>query len=343
MDNIKQYIARQGYSCREGLVENFCLSLMVRPFVVLTGMSSTDMTLLPRLVAEAMGATEENGRYKSLKVEYDWMDSSDLFGHLDLWGNFVPGAVLEFLVQARNDPQRPYFLCFDKLILARAEYYLREILQTACCLGAGEDAPELVPAIYYGRDEKALEKYGVVPALKNLYIVATLALDETGFPLNQKFMDQVYTLQVEKEDAARTGEAAPLPCAGYTNAFLQTPLRSIEQWGQYEEKVDGYLALLEQLNKILMQANAYVGYQIRNDIVTYLLNNHRCGFLPESEAIDHLITRKVLVRAQGNARTVTPVLEQLLRLCAGQYPQAEKKLLKMLEQCEKEDYTGYWI
>ena len=152
-----------------------------------------------------------------------------------------------------------------------------------------------------------------------------------------------YTLQVEKEDVARTGEAAPLPCAGYTNAFLQTPLRSIEQWGQYEEQVDSYLALLEQLNKILMQANAYVGYQIRNDIVTYLLNNHRCGFLPESEAIDHLITRKVLVRAQGNARTVVPVLEQLLRLCAGKYPQAEKKLLKMLEQCEKEDYTGYWI
>ena len=343
MKNIKKYIEDRGYGCAPGLTENYCLSLMCRPFVILTGLSHMDMTRLPELVANAMGATCENGRYKCVKVEYDWMDSSDLFGHLDLWGNFVPGAILDFLIRARNDPENPYFLCFDRLILARAEYYLREILQIARCLGAGEAAPELVPAIYYGRDTQALEKYGVIPALKNLYIVGTLALDETGFPLNQKLMDGVYTLQLEKDDVLYPGGEDRAVSAAYANDFLQTPLRSVEQWSAYEEKVDTYLAQLEQMNKILMQANAYVGYQVRNDMVTYLLNNHRVGWLPENAAMDHLITSKVLVRAQGNAKTVTPVLEQLLGYCEGIYPQATKKIHRMLQQCRTEDYTGYWL
>ena len=343
MENIKKYIAGRGYTCREGLAENLCLSLMNRPFTVLTGMSHTDMTLLPELVAGAMGATAENGRYRCLEVEYDWMDSSDLFGHLDLWGNFVPGAILDFLCRARDDEHRPYFLCFDKLILSRAEYYLREILHIAQCLSAGETAPELVPAVYYGRDTGALEKYGVVPALKNLYIVTTLNLDETGFPLDQKFMDKVYTLQIEKDDVIYTGARNAVVPVAYTNDFLQTSLHSVGQWAQYEERVDTYLRELERLNKLLMKANAYVGYQVRNDMVMYLLNNHRTGWLPETAALDHLITRKVLVRAQGNAKTVLPVLQQLKEHCTGKYPQACEKLDRMIQQCQREDYTGYWV
>ena len=74
MKNIKKYIEDRGYGCAPGLTENYCLSLMCRPFVILTGLSHMDMTRLPELVANAMGATCENGRYKCVKVEYDWMD-----------------------------------------------------------------------------------------------------------------------------------------------------------------------------------------------------------------------------------------------------------------------------
>ena len=343
MDKIKNYIAQRGYTCPRGLVENYYLSLMARPFVILTGMSGTDMTKLPALFAEAVGATAENGRYLCLEVEYDWMDSSDLFGHLDLWGKFVPGKILDFLKQAHQDPQHPYFLCFDRLILSRAEYFLREILQVAECLGAGEEAPELVPQIYYGRDEQAKQTYGAIPALNNLYIVCTLALDETGLPLNQKFMDRVYTLQIGEEDVVCDGEDTHPVAECYTNDFFHTPLRRLEQCGQYGDKVQGFIATIEQLNKILMQINAYVGYQVRNDMILYLLNALRTGVLSEEEALDYLITRKVLVRAQGNAKTVVPVLEQLEEYCRGKYPMAQKKIAQMAEKCRLEERTFYWL
>lgn len=343
MENIKKYITDRGYTCVPGLVENYYLSLMSRPFVILTGMSDTDMTLLPELFANALGATRENGRYRYLPVEYDWMDSSDLFGHLDLWGKFVPGAIMDFLVQARDDRSHPYFLCFDKLILSRAEYYLREILNIIDAVQAGQNPGDLVPGVYYGRDAAAAETYGQIPALENLYIVGTLALDETGFPLNQKFMDRVHTLQVEKEDVVFTGPQNSARAVCRTNDFLQSPLQRLEQCGAYSEKITQIIAVIEEMNKILMRGNAYVGYKIRNDIILYMINNCRAGVLDEAAAMDHLITRKILLRAQGNGAAVQPVLEQLGVYCAGRYPQAEKKIAQMLEKCRTEGYTAYWI
>lgn len=343
MEKIKEYISNRGYTCAEGLVENYYLSLLTRPFVILTGISDTDMTRLPELFAGAVGATAENGRYQCLKVEYDWMDTSDLFGHVNLNGEFIPGAIIDFLKRACDDPEHPYFLCLDKLILSRAEYYLREILNIMDMAQAGQEPGDLVPMIYYGRDAAAAEKYGRIPALKNLYITGTLNLDETGFPLNQKFMDRVHTLHVDQVDVAYTGKEAPAQPVCLGNDFLQTPLRRLEQCGSYEEKIGGIIRVIEELNKILIQANAYVGYEIRNGIILYLLNNCRTGVLEDAAALDHEITYKVLLRAQGNANTVQPVLEQLCGYCAGRYPKAEKKIGQMLEKCSTEGYTAYWI
>ncbi|MBQ6840397.1 MAG: hypothetical protein IJO45_06860 [Oscillospiraceae bacterium] len=343
MEQIKAYIAAQGYDCGDALVENYYLSLVSRPFVILAGLSDTDLTLLPELFAGAVGATAENGRYKCLTVEYDWMDSSDLFGHLDLWGKFVPGVILDFLIQAREDPDHPYFLCLDKLILSRAEYYLREILNIIEAGETGMDAGALVPAIYYGRDAGALQKYGQIPRLKNLYIIGTLNLDETSFPLNQKFMDRIHSLQLSKEDIFFTGKKAPAEPKELNNDFLLSPLKQLEHCTGYEKEIERIIGVIEALNKILMQGNAYVGYQIRNDMILYLLNNIRTGVLEDAAALDHMITQKVLIRAQGSARTAMPMLEQLANYCAGRYPKAEKKIAFMMEKCRLEDYTAYWV
>ena len=94
---INNYIASKGFTYEQGLIENFYLSLKSKPFVILAGTSGTGKTRLVKLFAEAVGATPENGRYKMVPVRPDWSDSSDLFGHVDLNGNFVPGAIIDFV------------------------------------------------------------------------------------------------------------------------------------------------------------------------------------------------------------------------------------------------------
>lgn len=108
MELIKEYIASKSFSYDGELIENFYLSLKSKPFVILAGTSGTGKTRLVRLFAEAIGAN-----YKLVSVRPDWSDSSDLFGHVNLKGEFVPGAIIDYIHEAAK-PENiniPYFLC----------------------------------------------------------------------------------------------------------------------------------------------------------------------------------------------------------------------------------------
>lgn len=336
---IKDYIKEKGCCFADGLIENYYLSLQTKPFAFVLGNSDTDMSCLPRLFAESVGATAENGRYLQLSVRPDWMDSSDLFGWLNLEGTFIPGAIMDFLKRAHDDQQNPYFLCLDKVIVSRAEYYLRDILNALDTRGQEKPLP-YVPLIYYGRDEKAIAHYGEIPLLNNLYIVATVNLDETSLPLNQKLLDRVHTLRVDKEDLKGSAQKT-LPAVEIPADFLQTRYYSLEQ-SPYD--LDAYFQIFKEINTILMEATSYVGFQIRNEGILYLLHNRDSGILSEQDAMDHVICQKVLPRVQGSKKMIGPMLEKLhAYLQENGYRKSAEKTAKMLVQSETEDYISYWM
>lgn len=128
IEGIFEYINSKGFVYDEKLLKNFYLSLKSKPFVLLAGTSGTGKTRLVRLFAEAIGAYG-SGRYKQIAVKPDWSDSMDLFGHINLDNKFVPGAIIEFIKKAADDPDKPpYILCLDEMNLARVEYYFSDFL-----------------------------------------------------------------------------------------------------------------------------------------------------------------------------------------------------------------------
>jgi len=296
------------------MLRNLYVSLRALPFVMIAGRGDRDLAEPARELARLYTATAENGRYLELSVPTDWMDSSDLFGILDLEGNFRPGAIIDFLKKAQKDPENPYFLCLDGILLSRAEYYLREVVASA------RNKTALVPTVYYGRDRAALEKYGEIPALSNLFIIGTTNLDMASLPMNQKLLDQVYTVYWQET----LGTLAPRPLTRLCESL---------------ETAEGYFPLFAQLNTALTKANAYMGYQLRNDAVQYLLHN---DVMEEGEAIDNMICQKVLTRLQGSPKTILPALESLETLVAGKYPKAEKAVKRMTETCKATGFASYW-
>lgn len=313
------------------LAEQMYLNLKCKPFTLILGNSRVDMTVLPRALAESHGATAGNGRYLQLRVRPDWMDSSDLIGWLNLEGTFIPGAVVDFFKAAHDDPEHEYFLCLDQIILSRAEYYLRDLL-TAVELRGEADCKPYVPKAYFGRDEAAMAKYGVIPPLKNLFIVGTVNLDETSLPLNQRFLDRVHTMTV-----TNTPENIKIP-----QGDLSTLYYRLDQWHD-GAVLDGYIAEFEKVNKILMQATAYLGFQIRNQGILYLLHNRAVGLLPEKAAMDHVLSQKVLPRIQGAAKLVGPMLAAFLNYCRENgYEETGDKAEEMLRCCEEKGYCSCW-
>ena len=373
---IKKYIAAKGFSYEDGLIENFYLSLKSKPFVILAGTSGTGKTRLVKLFAEAVGATTGNGRYKMVSVRPDWSDSSDLFGHEDLNGKFIPGAIIDFVKQAEIDSNRPYFLCLDEMNLARVEYYLSDILsviETRDFVGGTIQSDPLVSDTYYGSDTSAAGRYGTVRLPENLYIIGTVNMDETTFPFSRKVLDRANTIEFSYVDLMPNLDELPreMPQAmNLNNAFLKTEYLLLGQCAAESETGNRYCLELQKGNRILQKASAHVGYRVRDEIVFYLLDNKKYDLLAENEAMDNELMQKILPRIQGSNASVKAMLCELFKFCAGDYDgyqvqsdnisdkmrkalndagrkikyrHSAEKIELMTRRFEEDGFTSYWL
>ena len=375
INNIKNYIAAKGFNYNDGLIENFYLSLKAKPFVILAGTSGTGKTRLVKLFAEAVGATEVNGRYKMVSVRPDWSDSSDLFGYVDLNGRFIPGAIIDFIKQAEIDSKNPYFLCLDEMNLARVEYYLSDILsviETRDFIDGKIVSAPLVSESYYGADKNAAGKYGVVRLPENLYLIGTVNMDETTFPFSRKVLDRANTIEFSYVDLRPiiNENNESYSALNLDNKFLKTEYLLLNECCDSFDDIQLYCAELQSINKILQQANANIGYRVRDELIFYLVNNKKYGLLAENEAFDNGLMQKILPRIQGSSNAVKSMLSDLFKHCAGdfsgyneqtdnlskrmhavlkesgrkiKYRKSAEKIELMTRRLEEDGFTSYWL
>lgn len=369
MKPIKDYIAAKGFSYDGRLIENFYLSLKTKPFVILAGTSGTGKTRLVKLFAKAIGA-----EYKLVPVRPDWSDSSDLFGHVDLNGKFVPGAVIDFIKSAQDHPGKPYILCLDEMNLARVEYYLSDVLsiiETRNWNDSTITSDPLIDLDKYGPDEDAKAKYGKICFPQNLYIVGTVNMDETTFPFSKKVLDRANTIEFNFVDLRPSFDAiTDMPDKlQLPNSFLQSEYLLLAQCNKDVAFVSQICNELQQINEILQKANAHIGYRVRDEIVFYLLNNKNEGeLLSRNEAMDNAIMQKILPRIQGSSTSIHDMLCELFKICGGdhnqrsgdsdadkmwkvvsdksancKYPNSAKKLQMMVRRFEEDGFTSFWL
>lgn len=367
IEEIKTYIAAKGFNYGGNLIENFFLSMKAKTFVILAGTSGTGKTKLVELFAEAIGATSEkgNGRYLLVPVRPDWSDSTDLLGHMNLNGEFVPGAIADFVYQANHDLNKPYFLCLDEMNLARVEYYLSDILSIIETRKVREDGRigslPLFTSNTFQSDTKivgtemlAKDKYENIYLSENLYIIGTVNMDETTFPFSKKVLDRANTIEFSKVDTlvpdfdaifqAQGNVTSSL--VGINNDFLKAKYTKIEECSDMKDTVIADCKELQALNVILEKAEAHVGYRVRDEIEFYLLYSREDGgIIPLNEAFDNEIMQKILPRIQGSGMEVLKLIESLITFCDGKYPKSKAKLEAMKARCGEygEGYTSYWL
>lgn len=369
VNTIKAYIADAGFNYADGMIENFYLSLRSKPFVILAGTSGTGKTRLVKLFAEAI-----NAEYKMVPVRPDWSDSTDLFGHVDLNGEFVKGAVLEFVSEAQKHPQKPYILCLDEMNLARVEYYFSDflsVIETRDFNDGAITSAALISDEAYGTDDDARSTYGRIIFPENLYVVGTVNMDETTFPFSKKVLDRANTIEFSEVDlrpdfSVFDGENAEKLRLG--NDFLKTKYLLLKDCQENPELVMEVCNFLQDMNRTLKQANLHVGYRVRDEIVFYMMNNQETGLLPYDEALDNEIMQKILPRIQGSAISIKEMLCELFKEVTGdhsglqmdsnntaaemferirngnvKYPRSAEKIAFMVRRYEEDGFTSYWL
>ncbi len=257
--------------------------------------------------------------------------------------------------------------------LARVEYYLSDILsiiETRDLEGDRITSEPLVTASYYGTDQEAAALYGTVRLPENLYIVGTVNMDETTFPFSRKVLDRANTIEFSYVDLmpeqTEKQNIAPLLLQ---NDFLKAEYLFFSQCdNKDQERVDSWCSQLQEINQILQQANAHVGYRVRDEIIFYLLNNHNAGLMDEDAAMDYEILQKILPRIQGSSIAVKLMLCELFQKCAGdyagyqtdtddissemfkilgkktcRYKKSAEKIAFMVRRFEEDGFTSYWL
>ena len=364
MELIKEYIASKGFSYDGKLLENFYLSLKSKPFVILAGTSGTGKTRLVRLFAEAIRAN-----YKLVSVRPDWSDSSDLFGHVNLKGEFVPGAIIDYIHEAAKSENinTPYFLCLDEMNLARVEYYLSDFLSIIETRHR-EDGRVVTDEIIL--DKAASVTYGKVILPENLYVIGTVNMDETTFPFSKKVLDRANTIEFSYVDLvpdfSEALEAAE--SQNCKNDFLKTDYITLMSDTATEDRqfVSDICFELQEINEILQRAQAHIGYRVRDEIVFYMLNNKKAELLDKNLAFDNEIMQKILPRIQGSSASIKDMLCELFKKCAGdytglsqasvseqmqvyvetkdcKYKKSAEKICYMMRRFEEDGFTSYWL
>ena len=368
INRINEYILNAGFNYPGNMVENYYLSLKSKPFVILAGTSGTGKTRLVKLFADAIGA-----EYKLVPVRPDWSDSSDLFGHVSLNGKFVPGAIIDFVKEAQDHPDKPYFLCLDEMNLARVEYYLSDflsVIETRNLENGTITSEPLIGLDKYGEDKDAAEKYGEISYPENLYVVGTVNMDETTFPFSKKVLDRANTIEFSYVDLVPDFNefGGDVEAFELGNDFLKTEYMLLKDCVKDQNYIVTLCTKLQDINEILKKANAHVGYRVRDEIVFYMLNNKCEGgsILPENEALDNAIMQKILPRIQGSSTAVKNMLGKLFVVCAGSYtdkngnsdadkmakvleeknctyPKSAEKIQMMVQRFEEDGFTSYWL
>ncbi len=344
LDGVKSYIAERGFCYEQGMIENLYLCLKAKPLLLLTGIRGSGKTRLVRLFAEAIGAS-----CRMVSVRPDWSDPSDLLGYTDLNRKFIAGPIFSFIRQASLDPIRPYILCLDEMNLARAEYYMSEILsvmETRRVENGEMLVDPIVRETLYGADEEALGAYGTFPLPANLSIVGTVNTDETTFPISGMVLDRANTAELSCVDLLSMPPFSA-PCTSPQSVgddFLKSRYAVLNDCASEDrEYIAQICAKLQRINELLSFHPARIGYRVRDEIVFYLLENRRTELLEESAAFDFQILQRILPKLQGNGESVRASLEALMKFCEGErYERSIRKLRLMMKRYDEDGFTSYW-
>jgi 5-methylcytosine-specific restriction protein B len=371
------YINKSGFSYSVETIKNLYLSLKSKPFVILAGISGTGKSKIAKMFSEAIGATTENGRYKLIPVRPDWSDSTDLLGHLNLDGKFIPGSVTEFLAEANKEENldKPFILCLDEMNLARVEYYFSDflsVIETRSKNSEGRTISEkLLSNSAFGTDKDSMKNYGSIHLSENVYIVGTVNMDETTFPFSKKVLDRANTIEFSDVNLSLGKEISSTEfteAVEVDNSYLKCEyMKFYDCYSDNPENIEKVIMLLDKINIALTVVGAQVAYRVRDEISYYVTYAQKFELLSFDEAMDNAFLQKILPRIQGSSLSLRGVFRELFKIMADssnfednelldqvedymkhsaancRFPKSAQKVEFMLRRFEEDGYTSYWL
>ena len=362
---LEKAMAGEGFVITAGELANFYLALLVSPLVIMTGISGTGKSRLPRLFAKFIGAS-----FTPIPVKPQWDDNSDLFGYTSNLnqGIFVKGEVTGVLEAATLALSKPSFVLLDEMNLAAVEHYFSDFLSVIETRRRSDktiitDAlPIDLPHVSVQEDPYLALRSLHLP--HNVRVVGTANMDETTRNFSPKVLDRAFSIEFNEVDLtafpAETSDSVP------AEAFHQIATRLVDEgnpvtvaegYKEEAELFDDVAGLIEEVRTILEPARLSFGYRPRDAACLYMWHWKKDkleALLPHKTALDYCILQKVLSKIYGQGERLRDALENLERWLQGesvmgleadperQLLRSAEKVKRMRQRLEEEGATTYW-
>ncbi|MEO1075546.1 MAG: AAA family ATPase, partial [Bacteroidota bacterium] len=321
VETVIAKLENRGFEYAPYEVAAFLTALRTKPFVLLAGPTGVGKSALPRLVAEATGAS-----HTLIPVQPDWADDGETMGYVDLAGHFRPGVLLRAAQQAADQPERQHLAVLDEMNVARPEQYLAAVLSRLEARHAGDAGYVTEPLLDV---QGAPEPWASTPFPATLGLIGTVNVDESTIPFSRKVLDRAFVLEFggeplrqwapdESTDVqVRRAEVMPWP----VEMWQPRALRLAELVGLTDEEqalVAHATRSLAEVDAILRPSGFSVGYRTRDEVALFVL--HASEVLDAFRAddgtpidpLDVALVAKVLPRLAGGSQAFAEAVQTLL-------------------------------
>ena len=283
---------------------NFHTAMKIGSLVILSGLSGTGKSKLVKAYAKALQLGKEQLNF--ISVRPFWQDDSDLLGYADTLNSIYragDSGLIDTLIEAENNKDKLYLVCFDEMNLAKVEHYFSQFLSV---LEMDDLENRKIPL--YNEDLSSRfynsEKYpATISVGTNVMFVGTVNLDESTHQFSDKVLDRANLISLRilpftelsnkeynKKENIPTSPISYKEYMNFKNENESKKLNNIELeflWELHQK--------IHEVNK-----NIGIGWRIINQLNQYLCNIPEQNILRRSDAIDMQIVQRILTKLRGS-------------------------------------------
>lgn len=257
-------------------------------FAILEGISGTGKTSLPYAFGKFF-----KSRSPIVAVQPSWKDRSELIGYLnEFTKKFNESAFLEELYTCAKHKE-PMILVLDEMNLARIEYYFADFLSIMEMPNRDEWIIEIINTSMDG--DPVLLDHGKFLLPKNVWFLGTANNDDSTFLITDKVYDRAMSMSLNKKTVAFEPEFDADSITMTSEYFEKLFDDACAKYSLSEET----LQKLANIDKYMItNFKISFGNRIMKQIKRFVPCYMGCGG-SEYEAVDHLLTRKILHKLEA--------------------------------------------
>lgn len=334
----------------------YILSLLAKPFVILSGNSGTGKTRIALRFAKYLEKQTDTdiNNILLIPVGADWTDNTKILGYFNPLANegkgeYVKSEILTFLELANENPSIPFFLILDEMNLSHVERYFSDFLSA---MESGK------PILLYKKPENcecAVPEKITLP--ENLFVTGTVNIDETTYMFSPKVLDRANVIEFKPEmndvlenlvsDSSSDKEETAEP--GVAEGFMElaNKIRSGIVPVELKAELEKLKSVLKSIYEILEKSGFEFAYRTAKEIRLYTVASYEtCEDKSQfniNPVIDQQIVQKILPKIHGNKKQIGNLLSELKDELEKQegFELSRAKVSSMIDKLDKYQYASF--